>query len=83
MGKGKGKGKGKISYGRPMGRGRKIEEKKHSLWLPKVAAEAVLDLRAFDLQRTLEMDEGFLDTSASHEHDATVTSLNPIHTLTL
>ena len=49
----------------------------------RVAAEAVLDLRAFDLQRTLEMDEGFLDTSASHEHDATVTSLNPIHTLTL
>ena len=31
---GKGKGKGKISYGRPMGRGRKIEEKKT---LPMVA----------------------------------------------
>jgi len=39
---------------------------------------SVLDLGAFDLQRTLEMDEGFLDTDAHHahhEHDATVTSV--------
>ena len=36
---------------------------------------SVLDLGAFDLQRTLEMDEGFLDTDAHHEHDAAVTSV--------
>ncbi len=41
----------------------------------QVAVDNVLDLRAFDLQRTLEMDEGFLDTDAEHEHDATVGSL--------
>ena len=41
----------------------------------QVASGDVLDLHAFDLQRTLEMDEGFLDTNATHEHDASVTSL--------
>ena len=41
----------------------------------QVAVDQVLDLGAFDLQRTLEMDEGFLDTESEHEHDATVTSL--------
>ena len=41
----------------------------------QVASGDVLDLHAFDLQRTLEMDEGFLDTDATHEHDASVTSL--------
>jgi G3E family GTPase len=43
-----------------------------------VGVGSVLDLGAFDLQRTLEMDEGFLDTDAHHahhEHDATVTSV--------
>ena len=41
----------------------------------QVAVGDVLELRAFDLQRTLEMDDGFLDTDATHEHDASVTSL--------
>jgi len=41
----------------------------------QVAMGDVLDLQAFDLQKTLEMDDGFLDTDATHEHDATVTSL--------
>ena len=41
----------------------------------QVASGDVLDLHAFDLQRTLEMDEGFLDADATHEHDASVTSL--------
>ena len=41
----------------------------------QVASGDVLDLHAFDLQRTLEMDQGFLDTNATHEHDASVTSL--------
>merc|ERR1711871_1291135 len=38
----------------------------------------VLDLRAFDLDRTLKMDEQFLDTDGEHEHDASVTSLSII-----
>ena len=41
----------------------------------QVAVGDVLALRAFDLQRTLEMDDGFLDTDAEHEHDASVSSL--------
>ena len=41
----------------------------------QVGVDAVLGLGAFDLQRTLEMDEGFLDTDAEHEHDASVTSV--------
>jgi len=41
----------------------------------QVAVGDVLELRAFDLQRTLEMDDGFLDTDAEHEHDASVSSL--------
>jgi len=41
----------------------------------KVSVDQVLNIRAFDLDRTLEMDPGFLDTDAEHEHDNTVTSL--------
>ena len=41
----------------------------------KVSVESVLNLKAFDLKRTLEMDPGFLDTDAEHEHDQTVTSI--------
>jgi hypothetical protein len=40
-----------------------------------VSVDSVLDLGAFDLQRTLEMDDGFLDTDAEHQHDASVTSV--------
>ena len=35
----------------------------------------VLDIGAFDLKRTIEMDPEFLNTEGEHEHDATVTSL--------
>lgn len=35
----------------------------------------VLDIGAFDLERTLEMDAEFLNTEGEHEHDTSVTSL--------
>ena len=34
----------------------------------------LIDIGAFDLERTLEMDPEFLDTEAEHEHDDRVTS---------
>ena len=34
----------------------------------------LINIGAFDLDRTLEMDPGFLDTEAEHEHDSRVTS---------
>ena len=40
-----------------------------------VDVDQVLDIKAFDLERTLEMDDAFLDTDSEHEHDASVTSL--------
>jgi G3E family GTPase len=40
----------------------------------QVAVDSVLDIRGFDLEKTLEMDPGFLDTNAEHEHDDSVTS---------
>lgn len=39
---------------------------------------SVLDIRGFDLKRTLEMDPEFLNTDGSHEHDSSVTSLSII-----
>ena len=42
----------------------------------EVDVNNVLDLRAFDLDRTLIMDPEFLDTEGEHEHDDTVTSLS-------
>lgn len=45
----------------------------------KVNVDAVLDLRAFDLKRTLEMDDGFLDTDAEHVHDDTISSVSLTH----
>ena len=36
----------------------------------------VLDIRGFDLKRTLEMDPEFLDTDAEHEHDESVSSMS-------
>ena len=42
----------------------------------KVSVDSVLDIRGFDLKRTLEMDPEFLDTEAEHEHDDTVSSIS-------
>jgi len=39
-----------------------------------VSVDSVLDIRGFDLKRTLEMDPEFLNTDGEHEHDASVTS---------
>eukprot|EP00959_Pyramimonas_sp_CCMP1952_P151484 3169526-Pyramimonas_sp.AAC.2 len=41
----------------------------------KVSVDNVLNIRGFDLKRTLEMDPEFLNTDNEHEHDQTVTSL--------
>jgi G3E family GTPase len=41
----------------------------------KVNVEQVLNIGAFDLDRTLEMDPEFLNTEGEHEHDNSVTSL--------
>ena len=38
----------------------------------------MLDIRGFDLKRTLEMDPEFLNTAGEHEHDSSVTSLSII-----
>jgi len=40
-----------------------------------VSAENVLNIKGFDLSRTLEMDPEFLNTEGEHEHDNTVSSL--------
>jgi len=39
-----------------------------------VSVDNVLNVRGFDLQRTLEMDPEFLNTDQNHTHDATVSS---------
>jgi len=44
-----------------------------------VSVDSVLDIRGFDLKRTLEMDPEFLNTDNEHEHDASVTSLSIVH----
>ena len=41
-----------------------------------VSADSVLDIKGFDLKRTLEMDPEFLNTDGEHEHDASVTSVS-------
>jgi len=41
----------------------------------EVSADQVLNIQAFELKRTLEMDPEFLNTDGEHEHDQTVTSL--------
>lgn len=41
----------------------------------RVPLEEVLEIRAFDLEKTLEMDDEFLKTDAEHQHDKTVTSI--------
>jgi len=42
----------------------------------QVSVDSVLDIRGFDLKRTLEMDPEFLNTDGEHEHDSSVTSLS-------
>jgi G3E family GTPase len=44
----------------------------------QVSVDQVLDIKGFDLKRTLEMDPEFLNTEGEHEHDNTVTSLSII-----
>lgn len=41
----------------------------------KVDVDQVLNIRAFDLKKTLQNDPKFLDTDAEHKHDKTVTSV--------
>merc|ERR1719217_1399052 len=42
----------------------------------EVSVDSVLDIGAFDLQKTLEMDPEFLNTNGEHEHDTTVSSVS-------
>ena len=42
----------------------------------KVAVDDVLNIRGFDLKRTLEMDPEFLKIDAEHEHDDSVSSVS-------
>jgi G3E family GTPase len=41
----------------------------------KVPLDQVLGIKAFDLDKTVKMDEGFLDTEAEHNHDKSVSSV--------
>ena len=41
-----------------------------------VAVDSVLNIKGFDLKRTLEMDPEFLNTDEEHVHDQTVSSLS-------
>merc|ERR1719353_46248 len=43
-----------------------------------VSVDSVLNIRGFDLKRTLEMDPEFLNTDGEHEHDTSVSSLSII-----
>ena len=43
-----------------------------------VQVESVLNIGAFDLQRTLEMDPEFLNSDGEHEHDTSVSSMSII-----
>lgn len=40
-----------------------------------VPIESVLNIQAFDLEKTLEMDSEFLDVDAEHKHDDTISSV--------
>ena len=46
----------------------------------EVSVENVLDIKGFDLNRTLEMDPEFLNTDGEHVHDQSVTSLSIVET---
>ncbi|EDQ88627.1 uncharacterized protein MONBRDRAFT_9023 [Monosiga brevicollis MX1] len=41
----------------------------------RIPLDAVLNIRAFDLEKTLQMDAEFLDTDADHLHDKSVSSV--------
>ena len=41
-----------------------------------VAVDSVLNIKGFDLKRTLEMDPEFLNTDGEHEHDTTVSPVS-------
>jgi G3E family GTPase len=43
-----------------------------------VSVANVLDIRAFDLKKTIDMDPEFLNTENEHEHDTTVSSVSMI-----
>ena len=43
-----------------------------------VSVDNILDIRAFDLKKTVEMDPEFLNTENEHEHDATVSSVSVV-----
>ena len=47
-----------------------IIESQHS----RVPLEKVINIRAFDLDKTLEMDDQFLDTESEHQHDSSISS---------
>lgn len=40
----------------------------------KVPVDKVINVKAFDLAKTLEMDDGFLDVDAEHQHDTSISS---------
>ena len=40
----------------------------------KVPIDKVININAFDLNKTLEMDDGFLDVDAEHQHDSSISS---------
>ena len=42
----------------------------------QVSVDSVLNIGAFDLSRTLEMDPEFLNTDGEHEHDTSVSSVS-------
>merc|ERR1712146_85669 len=44
----------------------------------EVSVDSVLDIKGFDLKRTLEMDPEFLNTDGEHEHDSSVSSMSII-----
>merc|ERR1712178_469214 len=48
----------------------------HRCQKSQVSVDCVLDIKGFDLKRTLEMDPSFLDTDGEHVHDQTVSSLS-------
>jgi len=42
----------------------------------EVSVDSVLNIKGFDLKRTLEMDPEFLNTDNEHEHDTSVSSMS-------
>jgi len=44
----------------------------------QVSVDSVLNIKAFDLKKTLDMDPEFLNTDGEHEHDNSVSSISII-----